>query len=295
VLTGLDQDHVGRWDARFAEMRAAGGLIGRIARMRRNLVWQDGLYKNGRPSAAWSGVLVLFVFGMIWLGHASDKAARPPDLRPQIEFLSYTSADGDIDPLLDAAAPGRLRLASLASLNPELHDRLVARWQQARSTSEPLQSFATAVDQMIQNAYRAGLRRGGYPVQSAYWSVKAKKLRWLSGRPAECDAYQRDGARISFPAEFDALDAQVRAAAIMAGGGTGELAPPATYRFSIPHALFAAAARRAGLAGPVMAASLLNGGTPEQRCAARIALVEEALAQPRSVAAPFLRSMSAGL
>ncbi|HEX5183131.1 MAG TPA: hypothetical protein VFW19_08265 [Allosphingosinicella sp.] len=295
VLSGLDRQAIEQWDQRSAEMRMTGGLVGHMARMRRNVVWQAGLYENGRTaSAAWPLLVLVGILGlMIWSNHMS----RPSPVVPRIHFLAYTSPEQDLDPLLGETARGGLRMTSLALLAPELHDRLVARWRQARDGGEDFGSFFAAARRMIDNAYRTGLRAGGYDVEVQYWRLRAKQLRWLSRDPDECDAYMRDGSHAQFPPEFDALDAQAHAAAIMAGG-TAEAedpAAPTAYRFSIPHALFHAAARRAGLAEPVMAASLLDGGTHAQRCAARIALIDEALAEPRSVAAPFLRKMSSGL
>jgi hypothetical protein len=123
-------------------------------------------------------------------------------------------------------------------------------------------------------------------------------LRFVRARgTAACNAFIETG---SHPAWSDAIAAQ-RAAVAAEALAVGPADPPAASapggrpRFAVPALLFEAAAKRAGMAPKLMSAALTGGGTQAQRYTARIAPIDEALAEPPSAAAPVLKLMSANL
>ncbi|HEX5183132.1 MAG TPA: hypothetical protein VFW19_08270 [Allosphingosinicella sp.] len=317
------------WEEEFAALRTGKGIGARIARWRRKDVAARGVLRSERPPFAprlWLGIILMpFIWawlllrpghswtgrflGFAWLaiilivvnGAPRDDSGRagtrPP---PAAWHLPYVAPQDDIDPLLAAIAPGRLTLEDLARRNRPLAARLIGMWHADRENGTNIDDFNRSAGLLLDASYRAALRGGGYGLQSAYWRVEADKLRFVQARgPSACDAFMGAGAH---PAWSDALlerQADMRAKAIAAGPADppepAASPPGARPGFAVPALLFEAAAKRAGLGPKTMSAALTGGGTPAQRCTARIALIDEALAAPPSAAAPLLKSMSAGL
>jgi hypothetical protein len=225
-------------------------------------------------------------------GQGGYSASAPP--RPAA--LSYEDPLVDLDPMIAAATAGQYGLALIEARNPALYLRLVAQWERARAVRSDRASFAEAVSAILRSGYRDNVRGGGYPLQADYWRLFADKLRWVqrSAGAASCDGFIRSEAGLVLPADLEAREQALLARALIEPPARPRARSPDT-RFAIPVPVFEAGARRAGLPADAFEAALNERSPAEQRCRARIALVEAALAMPQARGAPFLRAMSAGL
>lgn len=212
----------------------------------------------------------------------------------------FPTADIYLEPILRNATADLLGIDDLASRNPLLYGRLVARWQQARNRNEQNAALETDVRALLTDALRAGLRSGTFAVQSAYWRFMAEELTWLLEKDAVSCAALIDGKPMALVLPRSLVEARDKVRVLAISEVIPSTVPlPASgeqARLSIPDLLFEAAAQRARMS-PTDLNAALNAPTapPDQRCRGRIALIEAALALPEHEAAPFLRDISAGL
>lgn len=269
-------------------------------------LWDERLNRSVESRLKWAGLAFLGIFFLTRIVSAMmpDAPAAPAsspvpfaiDQGPTVAAApppAYTDPETDLAPFVDDASRGRFDLAALQAGNPRLHERLIERWREASAGTGRDWRFAGDIRRILDEAASEGLRGGDYDLQAAYWRLAADRLSWLRERSIEdCDRLI-GGATVAraFPVAFAERLRTLRARALEAG------APPTRQagrtEFAVPGSIFAAAMRRSGLDRPTLGAALNGGGTPAQRCGARIALIEAALAAPRAEAAPMLRAMSA--
>jgi hypothetical protein len=188
-------------------------------------------------------------------------------------------------------------VAALKRSNPGLYDRLVQRWEEGRGSSEDPFDFRMAIGAKIDEAFAEWVRGGSYEVEAAYWRLVADRARSARKSGAEaCDALLHgDSEAARMPPEIELRGRALIAQALLAPAKEVPTPRAATSTFAIPGRIAEATLGRSRLAPDRLAAALRGRGTAAERCDARIVLIEAALAQPKTVAAPFLRRMSATL
>jgi hypothetical protein len=265
-------------------------------------LWDDRFYgvamdhEGGRGGFAW-GVLAFWLIVLAArllssFGQGGSTAPPASVAAPR----SVTTPAGDLDPIINRASEGLLNLAALEARNPPLHARLIARWNRQRETPLPSYEFEEAVRSLLVQGERAALRDGSYALHAAYWRLKRDELVWLRARDAEqCERGTRDEYQsYALPLELAARRDRIRAQAL--GEPIANPTPPVSQRrFMIPGPAVELAMRHSGLGADTLGAAWRGGGTPAQRCAATIALIEAALALPQGQGRRLLRDMSSGL
>jgi hypothetical protein len=212
---------------------------------------------------------------------------------------SYADPNLDIDPFVQDASQNSLHFVDLDRRNPALHDRLLDRWNQAYDRHDPRYLFAGDVRTIIEQAVGEGLRGGSYSLQAAYWRLRADQLRWLRGADVQSCGRSIRGEALdrSLPVEFsNRLRAiQARALGESVRNPPPPLPPGRDRSYSIPGPVVEDTMRRSGLTENVVSQAFQGRGTSAQLCAARIALLDAALALPERRGARLLRDMSRGL
>jgi hypothetical protein len=242
----------------------------------------------------WMAVVVIMALGRL---ASAINAPNPPSLSTSPSVVGgYADPNVDIDPFVQAASQNSLHFADLDRRNPALHDRLLDRWNQASNRHDMRDQFSDDVRSILDQAVGEGLRGGSYALQAAYWRLRADELRWLRGADVESCArsIRGDTLNLTLPVEFsDRLRAiEARALGEAARNPPPALPPGTNSRYRIPGPVVEDTMRRSGLSESVLHQAFLDRGTSAQLCAARIALLEAALALPERRGAPLLRDMS---
>jgi hypothetical protein len=243
----------------------------------------------------WIGVVALMALTRLigaFESHPSPSAVAPP---PYSTGSSYASADADLDLYLDRATGGAMNLARLADRNPSLHDALVERWTDAHDQDQTRAFFDFDIRRMIDSAIGEALRGGSYDLQAAYWRLRVEELRqWQTTDAEVCAGVRPEPARVG---PIDPRMGAVNARALTEPPlhPSPPLARGAVNRYTIPGAVVERAQRISHLDDATLSAAFLGRGTSAARCAARIALIEAALAVPQRDGARLVRDMSRSL
>jgi hypothetical protein len=304
VIRGLDEENVRLWSDRIEAERHSGGVGHWLRERRRNLVWNRGLHaaeaeRVDTSSLAGGGWLIFMaIFAASRLLTWNSAPATPPsvvDARPQA--ILYQDSKADLDPFVARATLGQGDLAALEKSNPRLHAQLMEKWRQARRNQEDRRWFDQGVEDLLETGFSDAIRSGGYALQAEHWRLFADRLK--SARrisPDLCGALLRgDPDSLPFSADLSMRSKALVAKALLAPAGRPVERSPPGSTFRIPGPIAESTAARSRLDDETLSRALRDRGTPAQRCDARIALIESALDQPRRVAAPLFRDMSAGL
>ncbi|HMJ93956.1 MAG TPA: hypothetical protein VK472_07640 [Allosphingosinicella sp.] len=304
VLRGLDEENVEHWSDRIEAGQRSGGLRHWLRERRRGLVWNRGLYgaegASGNDMSAlggfgWLGAMALVMLFRLIDWNSAPSPPQPVYVAPNARIYSEPAAD--LNPLIARATLGQGDLSQLETTNPRLHAQLVDRWRQARGDGEERRWFEQGVEDLLDKGYLDAIRSGGFELESDHWRLFADQLKWARRTsPTLCGSYLRgDSESLPFSAELSMRASTLLARALLEPAGRPRDKSPPGSTFSIPGPIAKSTAARAHLEEKALSAALLDRGTPARRCDARIALIEAALDQPKSVAAPFLRRMSASL
>jgi hypothetical protein len=259
-----------------------------------------------RPGNRWFVRLASIAWMALWFVAVANYEPPPPEaphappalsVAPPSTFAPGRDATADIDRALSRYDDPDLVAGALERRNPALYARLTDLWRSNQESNAPYSAFSATA---IWDDYRAGVRGGDYEIQAAYWHLRADILSWMANDGSEgrtCDAYLNGTAPpLLHPVFVRRTDALVARVLLRPGRrDVPELAPGRTWRFDIPDAVFDGAMARARLDRATLGAALRGGGTPVQRCVARIAIIESALALPSMRMTPFIREMSRGL
>jgi hypothetical protein len=266
-------------------------------------LWDAKLNKQG-PSVGIRtvifGLWILFLLGKCAsaIQDSTWNGQSDPGVVPVAASLSSDPQD-DLGPVLEREL-GDDGYAQLRERNPALHGRLVMQWGQAKAGGILPDAFRTQVGAALDEAVAAGLRGGHSALQLDYWALHLDRLRWIR------DHAPGDGATLCgellggttravyLPSNLIDRDREIRRRALLEPPER-EVARSESGRFRIPAELSMAALRRSGLGTERFEAALQSGGTPAERCTARIALIEAALARPRAEREAFFREISRGL
>jgi hypothetical protein len=314
AFAGLDRDTLAWWQARFEAQRR--GPFAWLRRLRYRRAHAAGLYAKHDVGLGEAVLIFLFPYlfalllldpgysrrariaGFGWLafctlcfvvsasrGPPAEPAAVPPAPR-----AAYSDPATDLDADLVATGTPRLTLAAVERANPPLHLRLVERWRSAAASGEEMAAFDSAIGDMLGEAVHDALRAGTPALRARYWGIEAEKLRWLEARdPMACAEYLRGEPRLPFPPELAERERPLITEAVLASADPPPRAPWAPP----PPLLELAAQARSGLEPDRFRAGLTGGASAAERCAARRALVEAALAAPRPLADDYLKALSA--
>jgi hypothetical protein len=247
------------------------------------------------------GAWLLYIGVRMLVAFASSPVTSNPSEAPLIapSPVLYQDAGRDLDPVLHSLSPS-VSLGVLREDNPALYQRLIDHWEQARAASRSRYVFENEATGILDAEYHRGLRGGGVDLQREYWQLRVDEFRWLrdaapNGGGRACDRYMRDGVAPRFPADLEVRREGMMARVLRTPPERSTVASDGRGRFAVPEAIFQGTVRRAGLSPATVQAALTEGGDADQRCTARIALIQEVLSRRPREAAPVLRDMSRAL
>ena len=189
---------------------------------------------------------------------------------------------------------GGLSLPEVERQSPELYRRLEAAWRQARDRRDPGPIFHRSIAATVNDAYRDSLRSADGELLRDYGRNYRDRLAHLRRRPADCAAYIVGGpGDFDFPISLERSSSALRIRFLLATPASPR-EPSTATAFAIPEPVFQDTVRRSGLTVDALRPALRDGGTPAERCAARIAFIDAALAG-KAPGRQVLREMSAGL
>ncbi len=264
-------------------------------------MWDQRLSRSIGGGLRWAVLIFWALFIVIRVGSCSGQSEKqsipsigPGGSDPAVTQRAYGSPRADLSWVLTGFENGRLALPEIERRSPILYRRLVAVWRQARDRRDPGPVFHQSIVAALNLAYRESIRAADGELLRAYWEHYRDRLDHLRQRPADCASYMVGGSgNFDFPLELETRGSALRVRFL--------LATPENRRteategtFSIPDPIFQDTRLRAGLTEEELRPALRDGGTPAQRCIARIAIIDAALAgggQGRRL----LRDMSAGL
>ncbi|WEK02011.1 MAG: hypothetical protein P0Y59_10135 [Candidatus Sphingomonas phytovorans] len=256
--------------------------------------------RGGSGNLSWLGWLWPAFVLLSALGRCNAEAPRPPIISeasdtafPTVGLLhDLHSSDDDIEAAVAMATTGELSLRTIKENNPDLARLLVADWDRARSDKEPRSTFIERTSAGLRDRFQNGLVKASYPLISDYRSFQRDEARLAGSRSIyACDDYFTKG---SLPGSRSPLYQQ-RLSKMMARGLIEMDAEPPEKdirgSFVIPGTVITDAIKRSGLSGQRFRQAVQGKGSAEERCKARIGLIEAALALPRSPGLKLLRDM----
>jgi hypothetical protein len=249
-------------------------------------------------SRGWFGIVLLFMALRVVAGGFAGGGGTPTGPVPSIAERTFTDPALDLDPFVEQASNGRYDLLALGARNPGLHERLIARWEQARAGTDNGVLFGSDIRTLLEQGMHEGLRYGSFALQRDYWRLRADELIALRTRDPEACVRAMTGEG-AVPAPSGSIQMRRREIELRALAEPPRdpdrpgMTPAPTFR--IPAPIASDAARRSGLPFERLRAAINDRGPAADRCAAEIGLIEAALAAPRRSAAPLLRDMSRGL
>ncbi|HEY0312848.1 MAG TPA: hypothetical protein VGC56_10175 [Allosphingosinicella sp.] len=240
----------------------------------------------GGISLLWIAFLALRILTPVFGTHDPAPVTMPYP-------AAYSDPAADLRPAIQAVVPG-MTFEEVERDNPNLADRLRADWSDARARGDDSDGLRERERDFLLSRMRAGLSTGTMELQTRYWALEADKLRWLRTRsPVACGDYEAGGSHPKFPEDLYARDTHLRADAMLSA--TTEAPPgPSTIRYMLSAPVVTAARSRSGLSLAAFRAAIVGKGGAEERCAARIAVLDAVLAAPRANA-KTIKAMSKGL
>lgn len=214
--------------------------------------------------------------------------------------LSPPESQAKLDDFPEAAAPmlavlggEALTPALLESANPDLMRSIQAEWALAKRSYWSQYYYEQRLRTLFTDRLRGGVRRADHDLVSRLRrnELATAKLARVQG-DGLCDLYWTgkgevdfsDGAGLRLRRERTGIQRDLLLRYAVPSGAP----PPGVF---IPGDVLDRVARRAGLTRARVGEALRDGGTPAARCAARIALVETALALPGDEGLKLLREM----
>ena len=267
----FDSHRVARWEARIAPRQ--GGL-------------------------KWLWITVLILIAVVRIIAAVADDPKPVGARPVISAIDQLrTVDDDIDEVLGKLTPQAPQSVELATVNPKLRDFLGDRWRAAKRTRTSRDGWLTVYETIVRDKVYANTPRYGFAVLAAGRGYERDTMREMLTQPmGNCEAQLTKG-----PPQPSGLDDKVwlklRAKhEAFLGLAMREVdpafAPPVgPTTFTVPGPVMTRVLKLSGLSDGRLRAALQQKGTRPERCAARIALIDAALEQPRAVALPILRGM----
>jgi hypothetical protein len=255
-------------------------------------LWEErhnrGLPIAGGISLLWIAFLALRILTPIFGTHDPAPVPVTAPFSP-----AYSDPAADLRPAIQAVVPG-LTFEEVERDNPKLADRLRADWSDAKARGDDSEGLRERERDFLLSRMRAGLRNGTPELQARYWALEADKLRWLRTRsPVTCSDYERGGPHPSFPEDIYARETHILGDAMLSA--TSEAPPgPTTIHYMLSPSVVTAARSKSGLSLPAFRAAIIGKGGAEERCAARIAVIDALLAAPQANA-KTIKAMSKGL
>jgi hypothetical protein len=260
----------------------------------------DGTELNNSGFGRWLGrgsvIFVILLFGLISFAADMAKRAEKTDLGKIEQVVGseqLRDRDQDIAFLLKWVGDGSLTWPDIQARQPKLALVLQSNWLVAKEQGDDVVKFANNGRELLYDRYRIGVRTGPYDLIAEYRALTRDKAKALLARSAaDCDAWFRGNKprKGAFGADLQAREDKLVARVLMETDGD----PPAKTgprTFSIPPGVYEDAARAAGLSEKKFSAAMMDKGTDAERCRARIALMDTALALPRDKGLKLLREM----
>lgn len=259
--------------------------------------YRVNLWEKRNHVAASTGRWVLLAFVGFQLLRLLAQAfpERPPAQPSSVYEDQLTTPDADIDEALSKISGNNVASAELKQRNPELYDFLLKIWEEKWTAGKNKWDMAADVGQSIDDRYAAVWRKANYRNMTDLELVRLEKARFFRNKGANyCDNYfhGRPDSSVALPSELLKREQEIRLRIVFDTRVEVEPSPPkasSTTTFVVPGPVLENAAKRSGLVERTLVKALQDGGTAEERCNARIALHEAALALPQREALNLIR------
>ncbi|HMJ93955.1 MAG TPA: hypothetical protein VK472_07635 [Allosphingosinicella sp.] len=331
VLAGLDGETLAWWEEHIASQARSTGLGSLIREWRRKDVFESGIIGRSRPVPILLSagiVLMPYIFAWLLLQRGYGAGARllafgwlalvvlyiafaPPAPSPGQQLAlappariyggppvipRYVTPEEDIDPILLWMTGDRVTLKDLGPGYSGLDRELTSRWEFGADQSGQADSFAEDIAVLIDRHVEASVRNAPYELLVEFWRLRADMAIYARLQGDEvCEAALRgDRIPIQFPPEIVERRKAFAARAVFQYVWSDPRGRSPRQSLTVPPAIADSAARNAGLDRADLGPALLGRGTSEQRCDARIGLIEAVLRAPSEKARPVLEQLSAG-
>ena len=221
-----------------------------------------------------------------------DTGPRPVLVMPPVDVQRLSDEDADLERVLASRGSG-ISVKQVAADNPTLYAELTRRWREAKARGDDFPSFRAATQTFLKDQFAANFPRASRADITVYWQVQLNRLRAVKAMSAElCSAevLGKDTVPPPLPPTDNdrllALEGRVLTTVPYIAGATW-----VPKRYTIPGEVVAAATKRSGLTIKTFSDALDGTGAPAAICAARIGLIEAAIATPGKLGDKLLRSM----
>lgn len=246
---------------------------------------------GGLSPLGWIGLIFVATCAFAIAAFDPDNNRNTPS--PIASLYGLSDQAKDLDFVLEAVGDGTLKWAQVQARNPKLATLLQSNWEIARTAKKDRYAFAIDMRDLLRERYRDGLERAPYPLIAEAFRIMVEKGRALRAvDPALCDNFfsGKDFQSWRIPKPVAERERALISRTLLETDGD----PPEVKgdgRFTIDPDVGDKVRARAGLSRPQLLAALTEGGTPTQRCNARIALTEVALELPPERGLQLLRDM----
>lgn len=251
------------------------------------------------PFVAGWAFLVLIMVATAFGDHSQprDKGYPPLEITTTKGLAQHyddvlNDRDSDIQRALDASG-AVLQWSEIQDRNPKLAQLLASNWDIARDNQQDRRDFSNKIGRLLYDRYNAALQIASYSILSEYGRLSRDKAKALRDRDVNlCDDFLRGGSIPpgAIPHGFGVRERQLVGRTLLE-----TRADPPRRRdgstFSFRAAIAENAARQAHLPQARFDAALLGRGSPADRCNARIAMFDAALALPPKEGGELLRHL----
>jgi hypothetical protein len=274
------------WVRRRKMAELLGTIRSRYPTLENEFDWYRAqLWEHSRPRF---GINLGLIFFILWFGFQIVRSTSQHT--PEIEQPSHpaqptlVSSGADIDVALDAEFGDTLTALDLSGSNPELYKRLVQLWDAAveRRTSRSL--FIDDVRNFLEPRITASIAVAPASIQARAIALQLERAQTARNAGwTTCAAWvgtiKYPMPLLNLPEDWEKRHKQVVADALQAAPARTVdqlMAAHNVSRFSIPADQFQDMLSKSGLSRETLQSGLLDKGNEQQRCRAKLALLEVA-------------------
>ncbi|WP_404371240.1 hypothetical protein AB5I39_03555 [Sphingomonas sp. MMS24-J45] len=256
--------------------------------------WRVGLWENAQSGSGripWSAIAFGFIVLFQFARYASMEPAQPQRfLNPPVMVDRLTDRDADIDRALFKLSDNFVGVETVRIKNPSWYSDLSTVWENQKLNKHDLSDFEVEVSKMVAQRFSRVRGKAPYAQIKAYRAIDLQSaLYYKEMSPQQCYSYLVVGDQPVRPSLQPALRRAIYDIVLSAGADVTQKS--GNGRFTVPGDVMEQGAKKAGLSRNAYGVALNDGGTIEQRCNARIALLQVALELPPKRGLKLLREM----
>ncbi len=327
-LAGVHSETLQWWCDRINTQRASVPPFRWLREGWRRLVWERGLDDEERGSSFglyWAIFVVpyLFVWFLLRRGHTTTERAvgfgylavillamvasplsqtedTPGTSAPRPAFplsvpaepVHFRNFEADAQPALDWVTEGSVQLNELRTRNPGTHKLIEEAWKRAQAGDADYSAFQTKTAELLEGTLRTALGGTDLRLMSDHARWYTSRLRWAArGGAQECDDVISGRVATPLRDDFASYRARLIGRAVLSGAGPAPESADSSKRFSVPAGLFDDTLARSRMTKKRLQGALLGKGTAIDKCYARIALIDAAVARSDGEGGAVLRFM----